>query len=558
MNDEEHPRETDAVAAVLAYHQRTKHHFGRYALSLGYLDWATQPDPFRRYPDATQIPLAHPQASDKPTWDELLDGRAIAPLAVNHASLSALFYESLAISAWKQLGDGPPWSLRINPSSGDLHPTEAYLVAGAIPGVSERPAVHHYCAYAHALEERLAIDERAWTLLAPQLPQGAFLIVLASIHWRESWKYGERAYRYCHHDAGHAIAAVALSAAIRGWRSRVVSGISDEDLETLTGVWSQNGPEREHADCALVVMPASDPLARSIPLELPAAAREVLRAGRWNGTPNRLSCEHHPWPLIDEVSVACRYHGEVMESPANVANAVDARRAIERNVPVCKLIRQRRSAVDMDGVTGITREAFYRLLLEVDPACQPYPFDVLPWEPQVSLALLVHRVHGVSPGLYLLCRERSHESELRQRLRPDFLWQRPDECPEQLALYRLLAGDARAAARAVCCHQDIAADGAFAAAMLARSEQTLRAHGAWMYPRLYWETGLIGQMLYLGAEAAGTRATGIGCFFDDAMHELLGITDQGWQSLYHFTVGAAVEDLRLTTLSPYWRLSGEK
>jgi nitroreductase len=38
------------------------------------------------------------------------------------------------------------------------------------------------------------------------------VFVLTSIVWRESWKYGERAYRHCLHDIGHAWQALALSA----------------------------------------------------------------------------------------------------------------------------------------------------------------------------------------------------------------------------------------------------------------------------------------------------------------------------------------------------------
>ena len=73
----------------------------------------------------------------------------------------------------------------------------------------------------------------------------------------------------------------------------------------------------------------------------------------------------------------------------------------------------------------------------------------------------------------------------------------------------------------------------------------------WRYRSLYWECGMIGQMLYLEAEAAGIRATGIGCFFDDEMHRLLGLHGHAWQSLYHFTAGGAVDDARLTTLPAY-------
>jgi len=71
------------------------------------------------------------------------------------------------------------------------------------------------------------------------------------------------------------------------------------------------------------------------------------------------------------------------------------------------------------------------------------------------------------------------------------------------------------------------------------------------YRRLLRESGLIGQVLYLQAEALGLRGTGIGCFFDPVVHELLDISDSRWQSLYHFTLGRALWDERLTSLPAY-------
>lgn len=87
--------------------------------------------------------------------------------------------------------------------------------------------------------------------------------------------------------------------------------------------------------------------------------------------------------------------------------------------------------------------------------------------------------------------------------------------------------------------------------MLAEFDAPLALHGAWFYKRLFWETGVIGQVLYLEAEAAGIRSTGIGCFFDDLMHRVLGLSDHRFQSLYHFTVGGHVEDPRLHTEPAY-------
>jgi hypothetical protein len=102
-----------------------------------------------------------------------------------------------------------------------------------------------------------------------------------------------------------------------------------------------------------------------------------------------------------------------------------------------------------------------------------------------------------------------------------------------------------------CCHQETAAAGAFSLAMIAEFADSIRTNGPWWYRRLFWESGIVGQVLYLEAEAAGSRATGIGCYFDDACHDLLGLKGDEFQSLYHFTVGGPVEDERLQTIAAY-------
>ena len=122
-----------------------------------------------------------------------------------------------------------------------------------------------------------------------------------------------------------------------------------------------------------------------------------------------------------------------------------------------------------------------------------------------------------------------------------FLWERPAGCPEELPLYFLAKQNCQRVAAAVSCHQEIAGAGAFSLGLSVEFEATLCAEGAWTYPRLFWEAGMIGQVLYLEAEAAGVRATGIGCYFDDAMHQCFGLAGDAYQSMYHFTVGGAVE-----------------
>src|SRR5215813_6198222 len=83
--------------------------------------------------------------------------------------------------------------------------------------------------------------------------------------------------------------------------------------------------------------------------------------------------------------------------------------------------------------------------------------------------------------------------------------------------------------------------------------------GPTFYRHLFWETGMVGQVLYLEAEAAGARGTGIGCFYDDPVHDVLGLSGHTFQSLYHFTVGIPVEDTRLTTEPGYeWEKNSDR
>jgi len=561
-------RRHSTIPKLQAYHQATKHHFNRFADGPGQLDWATQPDPFRRYSGAPLgaplIKLAHvlPGPGDEPPYAAGFIIGHVPPALTDSAGVSRLFFDSLALSAWKQYG-GERWALRVNPSSGNLHPTEGYLICGPVSELTETPMVAHYAPREHALEVRATFPLDAWQALTAGLPPDAILVGLTSIHWREAWKYGQRAYRYCQHDVGHALAAIGIAAAGLGWQARPLDGLSTDQVGALLGVADPAGPEAEHANCLVAIFPHGRDLEgfRNLP-DLPPETVESFRHLAWQGQPNRLSSSHVAWEWIDAAAEAARKpvtHPAAQTDPTSRFTHHVSRFTFDdtdqpvpgRATSLRRIIHQRRSAQEMDGRTVMEQESFYRILAWTMPSSSRAPFAALPWKPHVHLAVFVHRVTGLDPGLYLLVRDPAQADDLRAALKPEFAWESPAGCPPDLPFYRLQTGDARNAARRISCGQDIAADGCFSLGMIAEFERPLEEHGAWMYPRLFWECGMIGQVLYLEAEAAGLRGTGIGCFFDDAMHALLGLKDAQYQSLYHFTVGGPEEDKRLTTLPAY-------
>lgn len=528
---------------VRAYHERTKHHLQRYAAGPDTLDWDAQPDPFRRWAGAPLMPLPLVADTLRTTWAELHSG--VPPSPVSRRAIGALFELSFGLTAWKQQGPDR-WALRANPSSGNLHPTEAYLLAVGASGLDD--GLHHYAPREHALEWR--------TPLAAGVASGEpqLWIGLSSIQWREAWKYGERAFRYCQLDTGHALGALRYAAATLGWQARVVEGIGRSELATLLGLDRAadfGNAEAEEPELLLQVGPR---------LAAAAIPRGWTDTDRWHGRANRLEARPmYRWPVIAEVTAATgEPAGGAASASASAASpaAVDAARpaataAESRVAPhAATLIRQRRSAQHFDRRASLPAAAFFRMAAALMPHAG-LPWDAWPHVPRVHAVLYAHRIDGLTPGVYLLPRSDAGADLLTAALQTGAPWQRVAEAPAGLPLQRIAAHPALAGTlRTLSCHQAIASDACFALSLLAEFDGPL-ASAPWRYRQLFQEAGLIGQVLYLQAEAEGFRGTGIGCYFDDAVHELLGLAGDRLQVLYHFTVGAPLADTRIGFDTPY-------
>src|SRR5258708_27688175 len=118
--------------------------------------------------------------------------------------------------------------------------------------------VEQYRADTHALERRDIFATAVWQSLTVELPAGSFLVGLTSILWREAWKYGERAFRYCQHDVGHALAALRFSAGLLGWQIRMATTWSTSDISRLLGTDRHDDfrvEEHEEPELLLVIVP---------------------------------------------------------------------------------------------------------------------------------------------------------------------------------------------------------------------------------------------------------------------------------------------------------------
>ena len=460
--------------------------------------------------------------------------------------------------------------------------------------------VYHYCPENYVLEHRANLT--ATSDNTPMLQIG-----LSSVMWREAWKYGERAFRYCQLDAGHAVGALAYAARVLGWSLAEQRNISTdtlaqwlgvdrtddfparrhleterEEAEILLSIWHELNKESvraSHFSCQFTglenwgsptraeLVEAQESIhistssmrtdsqinsEESINMSLNNAMTtnpQSITPDNWQGTASTIDA--HPmfrWPVIEDVAIASRQKADRSASEITLPAASSAN-LVEKTITAADVILGRRSAQRFDANYVMSAQSFIAILDALLPNSSA-PWNALATPPSINLLLFVHRVEGFESGLYLLIREPRLAAQLDANLNQQFLRKPVKNIPAHLNLQLLTpapAGELHRVARSLHCHQDIAANACFALGMLAEYDGVI-ADNPSAYRDMHREAGLIGQVLYLQAEAHGLRGTGIGCFFDDPIHQLLGLTDDTFQTIYHFTVGLALDDTRIENI----------
>jgi SagB-type dehydrogenase family enzyme len=527
------------TSRLFAYHQATKHTFDSVRSSAHFLDWKNQPSPFRTYEGASVVELARdPEFPHVGTFEAmrgLCEPAAASEDATNGPQparpdlnlVSRLLWYSMAVSSWKKVPlTGSRYSLRVNPSSGNLHPTETYLAICDFQGVGD--GLYHYRADRHALELR---SRGAWTQrLARELSFEEFgapslIVGLTSIFWREAWKYRDRAYRYCCHDLGHAMMSILLAAEALGLHGGAVGQFGDLHLSRALGLIGSD-------EAPMLFFVFSSPQKHGEAVPYPEET--------FFGTANELSAEEAPCEVLLNMHratiLADTGQRPVIKNEDGGVSHVPVKPATD--VPLRMVVRRRRSALDFDPLTPPMPSGELEQILEF--ATLGYRSD---WRGNfsgvgnspasakdlVSLYLYVHRVSRCEPGVYY--------------------WDKASR-----SLQQLHRGDVKRVAAFLSLEQSLAENGCFTVSMIADLQLAAQCFGNRGYRYAYFEAGAIGQRLYLGAEALGWNATGIGAFYDDDVHRYLGFLEEKAntdssklprQVIYHFAVGRAIPDPRI-------------
>ncbi|QKF81560.1 SagB family peptide dehydrogenase [Halarcobacter ebronensis] len=190
------------------YHNKTKHSYYSVRSFPNRLDWDNQPSAFKSYPkEFKKIELDLEKE--------------------NHSFI----YYIAGITAKKSY-PGVEYYLRVNPSAGALYPNEIYFQSRNNKDIED--GIYHFdiASSSITLLKKIKQDGVESYFGLNKKTEG-FIFLLSSIYYRSSWKYKNRAFRYCLLDAGHLLGCLEISSYIHNKEYEIKYDFDKKGLNAL-------------------------------------------------------------------------------------------------------------------------------------------------------------------------------------------------------------------------------------------------------------------------------------------------------------------------------------
>jgi SagB-type dehydrogenase family enzyme len=201
------------------------------------LDWSSQPEIYKEYPDSKKIELpAVTEPSNLSLYEALQKRKSIRGFksaSISKEHLSYLLWASTGISRRRQ-----GYEFRTAPSAGALYPIETYLVVNNVKELEE--GIYHYGIRRHELEvlKKGSFGKAVCRAGLDQVmcAKAAVVFIWSAIFDRSKFKYGQRAYRYIYLDTGHMAENLALAAVSIDLGSCQIGALYDDEVNELIDI----------------------------------------------------------------------------------------------------------------------------------------------------------------------------------------------------------------------------------------------------------------------------------------------------------------------------------
>ncbi len=449
------------------YHIKTAHTFESVRKPY-FLDWNNYPNPFKIYKGVKTFQLPEPSGETKETLDtlfQLCSGWGEDNLSLQE--LSNLCFALNGVSA-VEVFHGEEFYFRTSPSAGALYPFEVYLAVKEIPQIPD--GLYHYQPTSHSLELLLKknVFPQLQSALCAEIP-GNVVAFVSTIYARSAWKYRTRAYRYCLLDAGHSIANGVTYLRSIGVGGNAVALFKDNALNSLLGL---DGENEFTVAAVLIDKPAlfwGDEFLVSVqfPSALPIVKYPIENSEIVN--------THLSGNLED-----CEFYRDYPEEALPIPGTTSP--------PLMDVLKRRRSRREFTGELLPFEKA--KFLLESSLNCFPCDWGF----PKTNIYVQINNVEGVKDGVYAVGNDK---------------------------LYPIMEGNFSKEIAYLSLGQSFLSKANINVIFTFDFESTTCRD----YRAAMLESGSLGELLYLAAEALGLGACGIGAFYDYDLKVFLGLPE---------------------------------
>jgi SagB-type dehydrogenase family enzyme len=189
------------------------------------------------YQEAQSISLPSPSMLKNTELFEAMRNRTTArPISFGSTDiqdLADLLYYSYGVTRVSE-GDGFSHRFRVVPSAGSLYPLELYVFTQTVNNVE--PGLYHYnpllCALETVAQENYS-EKLGCCLVQKELASASILFAITGLFSRNTFKYGDRGYRFTLIEAGHVCQNMNLVCTALGLTCVNIGGFFDRDVDRL-------------------------------------------------------------------------------------------------------------------------------------------------------------------------------------------------------------------------------------------------------------------------------------------------------------------------------------
>ncbi|MBP7769691.1 MAG: SagB family peptide dehydrogenase [Aliarcobacter sp.] len=416
------------------YHQNTKHSYMSIRTNPNRVDWNNPPNKFKNY-------------SKKYQRVQLL----------NENKNYNFLYLISGISA-KKTYPNMEYFLRTNPSAGALYPNEVYFQVRNTEGFQD--GIYHLevSSSSAVLLKKLEENEGIENLLELDYDVDGFIFFISSLYFRSSWKYKNRAFRYCLLDAGHLLGSIEASSYLYDKNFEI---LYDFPKEKLNDFFSFDKKE----------------FFTSI----------VICANKKTKNSNKKEDFSLDIPTLDGTSyengnISFFFENKMVEDAYKKSLKIIDKKPQEKKASFNfqkerfqDTIFKRRSIREFSK-QSISKGQFKAILSVLNEAITS------DCDEELDIFYVVNRVKGYEIGLY-------KNNELIKN------------------------GDFSSKAGYLCLEQDLGKDSAVTFYLASKSKN---------YQEVYQKAGMIGHRLYIASNYLGVECSGIGAYYDDEVCEFTG------------------------------------